>query len=146
MSYWAEPIATGDLDYVLGVDSDTEYMSAVFRIIGPESDGPELEGHGLIFGDTPVQFFPSTTRPIYADALENAAEKHIALPDGSTISTRVVRPEHLVLFGLESWRGKDRLRVQMLAEVANDEEVWCLIKKFDDADGTYAKRHQSLTR
>jgi hypothetical protein len=40
MSYWAEPIATGDLDYVLGVDSDTEYMSAVFRIIGPESDGP----------------------------------------------------------------------------------------------------------
>ena len=38
------------------VDTDEEYIKGVFGIIGLESDGPGSDGHGLMFGQTPVHF------------------------------------------------------------------------------------------
>jgi hypothetical protein len=141
MTYWAEPVATVDLDFIVLVDSDQEFIPGVFTAVGNESDG--VSGAGFIFGDTPVEIFPSNIHSIYREAVDNAVEKVLTLQDGSKLAVRVVKPEHLILFALEAWRPKDKLRVLALRNIADEDEVKRLIQKHDSA-GKYARRYQSV--
>lgn len=141
MTYWAEPVATIDLDFIVLVDSDQEFIPGVFTAVGNESDG--VQGSGFVFGDTPVEIFPSSIHSIYREAVENAADRVLTLDDGSKLVVRVVTPEHLILFALEAWRPKDKLRASALRNIANENEVRRLIKKHD-SNGKYAERYRSL--
>ena len=54
---YMEPMFTEDLDVIVLVDTDDDYL-AVFQSIGNESDGQE--GMPQVLGGVPVQLFPST--------------------------------------------------------------------------------------
>ena len=133
---YLEPLLTEDLDIVVLVDTDEEYIST-FRRVTELSEG--TEGMHLVFGGVPVQMFPSTTRPLYRDALDNARRARVG-----NLRVNVASPEHLILLGLEAFRPTDRLRILLLLEVADQREVGRLLRRFDDEEGTLAARLRSI--
>lgn len=135
-TFYMEPIFTEDIDVIVLVNSDEEYIET-FRRAGEFAQG--MEGMHYIFGDVPVQLFPTTVKPVYRDALENALNKRI-----ENTKVKVVGPEHLILLYLESFRPRDHFRIQHLRPKANIELLDQLLERFDDARGTLASRLQTV--
>lgn len=132
---YMEPIFTEDLDIIVLVETDEEYMQ-VFRRVAEFADGSE--GMHYILNDVPVQIFPSTTTPLYRDTLEQARPARVG-----NLRVKVASPEHLVLLSLEAFRDKDRFRILRLLPVADKDRLHTLLARFDD-EKTLAHRLQSL--
>ena len=58
---YMEPVSTEDLDIIVLVDTDEEYLE-VFRRLGTFAEGHEGMHH--ILGGVPVQIFPTTIKPL----------------------------------------------------------------------------------
>jgi hypothetical protein len=135
-SAYMEPMFTEDLDIVLLVDSDLEYIEVFGRLrLLAES----MEGMHLVFAGTKIQMFPATIKPLYTHALRHARQTRIG-----GLRVKVARPEHLILMYLESYRPKDKTRIQILLPQSNGVYLARLFRLFDDENKTLAKRFASL--
>jgi hypothetical protein len=135
-TFYMEPMFTEDMDVIVLVESDEESIKT-FRRVGEFAQG--MEGMHYVFGDVPVQLFPTTLKPVYRDALENALNRRI-----ENTRVKVVVPEYLILLYLESFRPRDRFRIQQLLPKANIGLLNQLLERFDDARGTLASRLQTV--
>ncbi|MBI3953636.1 MAG: hypothetical protein HY330_03900 [Chloroflexi bacterium] len=131
------PLATADLDITVLVDSDEEYLRLFGRV---RAEAERMEGMHLYFGGVPVQMLPTTTKPLYADALRTARPAR-----AGTVRLRVARPEHLVLLALDAFRPKDRARAAALLELADRRRLRRLLRRFDDEKETLAARLRWLS-
>ena len=133
---YIEPIFTQDMGSIVLVDSDEEYLS-VFRRLTEFAEG--MEGMHHVLGGVPVQLFPTTTKLLYLDVLQNARLARVG-----ALRVKVASPEHLILMSLEAFRPRDRERIHLLFSVADMDKVDQLFQRFDDEKGTLAERLQSL--
>jgi predicted nucleotidyltransferase len=133
---YMEPILTEDLDIIVLVDTDEEYIRT-FRRVGESADA--MEGMHFVLGGVPVQMFPSTTKPLYRDALENARDTRIG-----GLRVKLASPEHLLVLYLEAFREKDHHRIRTLLPQSRSDHIRRLLEKFDDGDGRLASRLQTL--
>ncbi len=133
---YMEPIFTEDIDVIILVDTDEEYLKA-YGIIAGQAEGQE--GMHLILGGVPIQLFPSTIMPLYRDAVEQANKVRI-----DNARSKVATAEHLILLYLTANRPRDRLRVGYLIEDADESKLQSLLERFDDQQKTLAVRLQSL--
>ena len=135
---YMEPVLTEDMDIVVLVGSDEEYL-AVFRRVGTLADG--VDGMHHLFDEVPVQIFPSTMKPLYEDAVRKARRARIG-----NVRVSVASAEHLVIMALEAFRPKDKLRLLSLLQIADNDQVRALLREFDDAQNTLAERLQTIRR
>ena len=133
---YMEPIFTEDIDIVILVDSDEEYLQA-YGVIAGQSEGQE--GMHQVMGGVPVQLFPSTVMPLYRDAVEQARKVRI-----NNVRAKVATAEHLVLLYLTANRQRDRLRVSYLIEDVDESRLQSILERFDDQQNTLAHRLQSV--
>ena len=133
---YMEPIFTEDLDIIVLVDTDEEYLKT-FRHVAELAKNHEGMHH--ILGGVPVQMFPTTTKPLYRDALEGARLARIG-----GLRVKVATPEHLILLYLEAFREKDHFRIRRLLVDADADWLRTLLARFDDENSTLARRLQTL--
>ena len=133
---YMEPMFTEDLDVIVLVDTDDDYLAA-FQAIANESEGQE--GMHQVLGGVPVQLFPSTTMPLYRDTVEQARQVRIG-----SLKARIATPEHLALLYLLAFRERDQIRVRTLLRGVDEERLTGLLERFDDAEKTIASRLQDL--
>ena len=133
---YMEAIFTEDIDVIVLVDSDEEYLRA-FRRVGELAEGQDGMHH--IIGGVPVQMFPSSTKPLFRDTLEQALPVKFG-----RLKSKFASAEHLILLYLEPFREKDRLRILNLIPNADMPKLRGLLKRFDDEKGTLASRLQEL--
>jgi hypothetical protein len=135
---YMEPVLTQDLDVVVLVDTDEEFWET-YRRVGEHADG--LDGMHHILGARPVQLFPSTMKPIYADAIARAHQTRVG-----NLRVKLASPEHLVVLALEAFRLKDKIRIgEMLRMEAVDRDaVQRLLEVFDDGERTLTQRFQEF--
>ncbi len=132
---YVEPVFTQDLDIVVLVDTDEEYLTT-FRRVVEEAEG--IDGMHVVLGKTPVQMLPTTVHRLYLDSLVHARVVRLG-----NLRVKVASPEHLILLCLEAFSEKDRQRIRSLLPEADIETVVRLLEEFDD-DETLAARLQSL--
>ena len=133
---YVEPVFTEDLDIIVLVDSDEEYVDTFGRV-AELSEG--TEGMHVILGGTPVQMFPTTTKPLYRDAYGDARAARVG-----NLRVKVSAPEHLILLCLEAFRERDRFRIHQLLVVANRRHLETLLGRFDDAEDTLTRRLETI--
>jgi hypothetical protein len=109
--YYLEPFGTADLDIFVQVDaagSGLMILAPIYQYLterGFEARGESVHVEGL-----PVQFLP-----VFNPLTEEAVERAITIKF-SRVTTRVMRPEHLVAIMLDTGRPKDYLRIGMFLE------------------------------
>ena len=133
---YMEPIITEDLDIIVLVDTDSEYLQA-FQDVAKSAE--RMDGMHLYLGGVPVQMFPTTTKPIFLDTMLNARSDRIG-----GLRVKIASPEHLILLYLEAFRYKDQLRIRRLLEMADVDRVRTLLERFDDEQGTLESRLKEL--
>ena len=133
---YMEPIFTEDIDVIILVDTDEEYLRT-FRRVAELAEAQEGMHH--ILGGVPVQMFPSTTNLLFGDTFDQARLVRIG-----RLRAKFASPEHLILLYLEPFRQKDRLRILHLLPNANLDSVRTLLERFDDEKGTLASKLQTL--
>ena len=109
--YYLEPFDTADLDVFVQVNVGGESLT----ILAPLYDylierGYEPKGEYIYIEGFPVQFLP-VFNPLTEEAVERAQPIKYA-----RVTTRVMRPEHLVAIMLDTGRLKDYLRIGMFLE------------------------------
>ena len=132
---YMEPVFTEDLDVVVMVDTDEEYLQ-LFQAVSDYSEG--MEGMHHILGEVPVQFFPTTIKPLYGDALRTARQVRVG-----NLRVKVASPEHLVLLALEAFRERDRFRIAALLPLTDTSILDELTRRFDET-GTLTRRLDTL--
>ncbi|MCH7746026.1 MAG: nucleotidyltransferase [Chloroflexi bacterium] len=133
---YMEPVFTEGLDIVVLVETDQEYYETFSRVA---EYAEEMEGMHHIFGGIPVQMFPTTIKPLYRDALENARRTRIGKR-----RVKIASPEHLIIFFLEAFRDRDRIRIHSLLAQVDMTKLNLLLKRLDDDKGTLAQRLQTI--
>lgn len=84
-----EAIFTEDIDVIILVDSDEEYLRT-FRRVGESAEGQDGVHH--IIGGIPVQMFPSNTKPLFRDTLDQALPVKFG-----RLKSKFASAEHLIL-------------------------------------------------
>ncbi|MBI4282019.1 MAG: hypothetical protein HY672_00830 [Chloroflexi bacterium] len=133
---YMEPIFTEDMDIIVLVDTDEEYLRT-FRRVAEFAEGQQ--GMHYTLGGVPVQMFPTTTKPLYRATLEGARPARIG-----GLRVKVASLEHLILLYLEAFRDKDHFRIRRLLPAADMGQLYALLGEFDDEEGTLARRLQAL--
>ncbi len=133
---YMEPVFTEDIDIIVLVDTDDEYLQT-FRRVAEVAEASEGMHHFL--AGVPVQLFPSTTNPLFEDALAGARPVRIG-----GLRVKFASREHLILLYLGPFRYKDRLRIIHLLPQADMHTVHSLLERFDDEKGTLARNLQTL--
>ena len=133
---YMEPIFTEDLDVVILVDSDEEYLQAFGAISGESKTREEIQ---QVLGGVPVQMFPTTVMPLFRDAVEKARKVRIG-----NVRAKVATAEHLVVLYLVSNRQRDRLRISYLLDDIDEETLDGLLEEFDDQEKTLTLRLKGL--
>jgi hypothetical protein len=109
--YYLEPFDTSDLDIfvqVNGVGSDLAILSPIYEFLNEL--GYKAQGEFIYVEGFPVQFLP-VFNPLTEEALSEAHTIKFA-----RVTTRIMRPEHLVAIMLDTGRPKDYLRINMFLE------------------------------
>jgi len=109
--YYLEPFDTADLDIFVRVNalaSDLMILSPVYEYLAEH--GHKAEGEFIYIEGVPVQFLP-VFNPLTEEAVEKAQIIKYA-----RVTTRIMRPEHLVAIMLDTGRPKDYLRISMFLE------------------------------
>ncbi len=109
--YYLEPFDTADLDVFVQVKatgSDLMILSPIYEYL--TGKGYEAKGEFVYIEAIPVQFLP-----IFNPLIEEAVEK-AQIIKYAAVTTRIIRPEHLVAIMLDTGRPKDYLRISMFLE------------------------------
>jgi hypothetical protein len=124
--YYLEPFDTADLDVFVQVNAGGEGLA----ILAPIYDyligrGYEPKGEYIYIEGFPVQFLP-VFNPLTEEAVEQAQTIKY-----SRVTTRIMRPEHLVAIMLDTGRLKDYLRIGMFLEqrAVNMRQLRAVLKK-----------------
>ena len=133
---YMEPVFTEDIDVIVLVDTDEEYLST-FGAISQQAEGQD--GTHQVLGGVPIQFFPSTIMPLYRDTLEGAQQVRLG-----NLRVKIASPEHLILLYLLAFRERDQIRVRYLLGTIDEERLQQLLERFDVGESTLARRLQSL--
>src|ERR1044071_1761975 len=109
--YYLEPVDTADLDIFVQVNA----AGSNLMILAPIYDyltgrGYEAKGEFIEIEGIPVQFLP-----VFSPLTEEAVEKAQTIKY-ARVTTRIMRPEHLVAIMLNTGRTKDYLRISMFLE------------------------------
>ena len=135
---YGEAIQTFDADVVILVDSDSEYYQTLQRLA---EFAEKWEGDHFYFSGTPVQVLPTTTKPLFRDAFDQAKSARV----GAT-RVKVASPEHLIVLALERFSYKDRVKAEQLLEFTSEQRVRELLEKFHDQEGHLTTRFDRLLR
>lgn len=133
---YMEPVFTEDIDVIVLIETDEEYRST-FRAVAQHAEAQD--GMHQVPGGVPVQLFPSNIMPLYQDTLEAALPVRLG-----NIRVKIATPEHLILLYLLAFREKDQIRVRYLLGNIEEGRLERLLGRFDDAEGTLARRLQNL--
>ena len=109
--YYLEPFDTADLDIFVQVKatgSDLVILEPIYRYLTEQ--GCKAKGEFIYIDGIPVQFLP-VFNPLIEEAVEQAQTIKYA-----GVTTRIMRPEHLVAIMLDTGRLKDYLRITMFLE------------------------------
>ena len=111
--YYVEPFETQDIDVFVQVKesgSDLMGLSTIYDYLLQR--GCEAKAEHIYIEGFPVQFLPA-----YNQLTEEALTKAQTVQLGS-LTTRVIRPEHLVAIMLKTGRTKDYLRINMFLQAS----------------------------
>ena len=124
--YYLEPFDTADLDVFVQVSSTGSDLG----VIAPIYDyligrGYEARGEFIYIEEIPVQFLP------VFNSLTEEAVKNAQTIKYSRVTTRIMRPEHLVAIMLDTGRPKDYLRISMFLEAGavNMRQLHAVLKR-----------------
>lgn len=109
--YYLEPFDTADLDIFVRVsatDSALMILAPIYEYLTEQ--GYEAKGEFIYIEEIPIQFLP-VFNPLTDEAVEKAQTIKFA-----GVTTRIMRPEHLVAIMLDTGRPKDYLRISMFLE------------------------------
>jgi hypothetical protein len=109
--YYLEPFDTADLDIFVQVhatESNLMPFAPIYDYLIEQ--GYEAKGEFIYIEGLPVQFLP-----VFNALTEEALEKAQAIKF-ARVTTRIMRPEHLVAIMLDTGRPKDYLRISMFLE------------------------------
>lgn len=109
--YYLEPFDTADLDIFVRVSttgSDLMILAPIYEYLIKR--GYQAKGEFIYVEGLPVQFLP-VFNPLTEEAVRKAQTIKYA-----RVTTRIVRPEHLVAIMLDTGRPKDYLRISMFLE------------------------------
>lgn len=109
--YYLEPFDTADLDIFFQVSapsSDLMLLAPIYEYLTER--GYEAKGESIYIEGLPVQFLP-VFNPLTDEAVKRAQTIKY-----SRVTTRIMRPEHLVAIMLDTGRPKDYLRIGMFLE------------------------------
>ena len=133
---YMEPVFTEDIDVIVLVDTDEEYRST-FGAISKVAEAQD--GMHQVLGGVPVQLFPSTIMPLYRDTIEGARQVR-----AGNLRVKIASAEHLILLYLLAFRDRDHFRVRYLLRNIDEGRLQNLLERFDDGEGTLARRLQDL--
>lgn len=124
--YYLEPFDTIDLDIFVQVNatgSDLMILAPIYEYLTEQ--GYKAKGEFVYIEGIPVQFLP-VFNPLTEEAVEKAQTITYA-----RVTTRIMRPEHLVAIMLDTGRTKDYLRISMFLEqgAANMRSLNTLLKR-----------------
>jgi hypothetical protein len=130
MGFWAEPVATYDLDvFALFPSTDSPLVTLAPLYDWAAARGYAVEREHIVIAGVPVQVIPTH------DALAEEAVREAVTLDYEGLPVRVIRPEHLIALCLEpSARTRKRLaRVAALLEGAeiDRERLDSILRRFD---------------
>src|SRR5215210_623349 len=109
--YYLEPFDTADLDIFIQVNatgSDLMILAPIYEYLIEQ--GYKAKGEFIYIEGIPVQFLP-----VFNPLTEEAVEKALTIKY-ARVTTRIMRPEHLVAIMLDTGRPKDYLRISMCLE------------------------------
>jgi hypothetical protein len=109
--YYLEPFDTADPDIFVQVSatgSDFVILSPIYEYMARQ--GYKAKDESIYIEGIPVQFLP-VFNPLTEEAVEKAQTIKYA-----GVTTRLMRPEHLVAIMLDTGRLKDYLRISMFLE------------------------------
>ena len=126
--YYLEPFDTADLDIFVQVNTagnDLMILSPIYDYLTKQ--GYEAKGEVIYIEGMPVQFLP-----VFNPLTEEAVEKAQTIKY-SGLTTRIMRPEHLVAIMLDTGRPKDYLRISMFLEqgAVNLRRLHAVLKRHD---------------
>jgi predicted nucleotidyltransferase len=133
-AYFGEPTLTYDLDLFVYLPSDKDNLltlSPIHEYLKGLSY--KTKGEGVVVEGILVQFLP-----LMNDLVEEAYKKAIEVRYNRT-RTRIISLEHLVAIMIQTFRPKDKLRLQNLLEIWNDPE--CRIKPDSEKLNDILTRH-----
>lgn len=124
--YYLEPFDTADLDIFVQVetsDNDLMILAPIYEYL--TSHGYKAKSEFVFIEELPVQFLP-----VFNSLTEEAVEKAQPIKY-ARVTTRVMRPEHLVAIMLDTGRPKDYLRIGMFLEqgVVNMRSLNAVLKR-----------------
>jgi len=126
---YIEPTVTEDLDILVSFDERSAAQSGLVTL-GPIFSWLKTNGHdefrneGVMIAGWAVQFLP-VANDLDAEALARAEKIDVQIA-GDAVTTRVLRPEHLVATALRVGRPKDLIRIaQFIEEQAVEIPVLC---------------------
>ncbi len=133
------PINTLDIDIMVLVDSDADWLEAT-RQFG-ELTNAHWEGLFQSVDGLLIQILPANMSPLYEDAVRMAR-----IFRSGSVRIRAASPEHLIVMGLVAFRpNKDLVRIPLLLEHADRRRLRSLVRRFDDVEGTLSKRFAQFT-
>ena len=109
--YYLEPFDTADLDVFVQVSatgSDLMILTPIYQYLVER--GYKAKGESIYVEGMPVQILP-VFNPLTEEAVIRAQTIKYA-----RVTTRIMRPEHLVAIMLDTGRPKDYLRISMFLE------------------------------
>jgi len=109
--YYLEPFDTADLDIFVQVNTGGSGLMSLAPIYEYLTErGYKARGEFIYIEELPVQFLP------VFNALTEEALREAHAIKFARVTTRVMRPEHLVAIMLDTGRPKDYLRINMFLE------------------------------
>lgn len=132
-TFYVEPLLTFDLDiFVLLPETKAGVLTLTQLYTVLRAKGYIEEGECVVIDGVPVQFLPAYNT-LLEEALRDAHEMLY-----QSVSTRVLRVEHLVAICLQTGRAKDRERVRILREQATlDEDYLTMILRRHNLEGRW---------
>lgn len=112
--FYAEPINTRDIDIFAELPSAGGLILLDRLYEELRRSGYEAEGDAVLIDGFPVQILPAPT-PLVLEAMVEAR----TVPVGRQ-QTRVFTAEHAVAVALQTYRAKDRLKIEHLLETGRD--------------------------
>lgn len=104
--FYIEPIATFDLDIFVIISEpsgDIVTLSSLYEWL--EKRGYKPQNEQIVIEGVPVQFIP-----VYNDLVKDAVDEAVEHKYANT-QTKVLKPEHLIVIMLQTFRPKDKDRL-----------------------------------
>jgi hypothetical protein len=124
--YYLEPFDTADLDVFVQVETsgrNLNILAPIYEYLTMR--GYQPKGEFIYLEGLPVQFIP------VFDPLTEEALKKAQIISYARVTTRIMRPEHLVAIMLNTGRVKDYLRIGIFLEqgVVNIRQLNAVLKR-----------------